>query len=62
MLCTTRDTAKALHVSKKTIYRMMSDGRIPQQYIAKMGKEWRFNVEAIEQHLLGQHAELPKNP
>lgn len=62
MLCTTREVAEALRVNPATVYRMMADGRIPQDYIAKIGKEWRFNLEAIEKHLLGQTAELPRNP
>ncbi|MBQ9021058.1 MAG: helix-turn-helix domain-containing protein [Eggerthellaceae bacterium] len=65
MLCTTQEVADALRVTPATIYRMMSDGRIPQDYITKMGKggkEWRFNLEGIERHLLAQYADVPRNP
>lgn len=62
MLCTTRELADALRVKPKTVYRMLKDGRIPSEYVVKMGKEWRFNLQGIEQHLLAQTFTAPRNP
>ena len=62
MLLTAREMSAQLKVTPTTVYRMLADGRIPQEYVAKIGNHWRFNGEAIEKHLLSQTVELPVNP
>lgn len=62
MLLTTKELAKELKVSMTTVYRMLADGRIPQEYVTKIGDQWRFNGQAIEQHLLSKPVEMPVNP
>ena len=62
MLLTTRELSESLKVTTTTVYRMLADGRIPQDYVTKIGDKWRFNGEAIERHLLSQHVDPPVNP
>ena len=62
MLMTTKEISEALKVKPTTVYRMIKDGRIPQKFVTKIGDDWRFNGEAIEEHLLGIYVEPPSNP
>ena len=62
MLLTTREISEQLKVTPATIYRMLADGRIPEEYVTKIGDNWRFNGEAIEKHLLSLPVNLPTNP
>jgi len=47
-LLTSNEIAKMLKVSKKTIYRMIDDGRLRG---SKIGKEWRFKKDKLEKWL-----------
>ena len=40
------ELSEYLRVHKTTIYRMLREGRLPG---FRVGSDWRFNVEAIEQ-------------
>jgi excisionase family DNA binding protein len=40
------ELSEYLHVNKATIYRMLRDGKLPG---FRVGSEWRFHVDAIEQ-------------
>lgn len=57
-LLTTRQLQDLLQVDRITIYRMLSDGRLRG---FKVGGQWRFSKQAIEQWILGQQ-ESPKAP
>lgn len=59
MLATTAEMCERLKVCDETIYRMMADGRIPKQYTTKIGNNWRFNADAIEEHILHAGAAKP---
>ena len=48
MWMTIEETADYLRVSKDTIYRMAQKAEIPS---SKLGKQWRFNRETIDQWL-----------
>jgi excisionase family DNA binding protein len=43
---TVRDVAAYLSVHKSTIYRLLREGRIPA---FKVGSDWRFNRESIDE-------------
>lgn len=45
-LLTAQQVQKMLRVDKSTVYRMAGDGRLPA---VKVGKQWRFPSDAIEQ-------------
>lgn len=62
MLLTTREISEQLKVKPTTVYRMLADGRIPPEYVTKIGEQWRFNGEAIEKHLLSTPVVPPTNP
>jgi excisionase family DNA binding protein len=40
------ELSEYLHIHKTTIYRMLREGRLPG---FRIGSDWRFSVEAIEQ-------------
>lgn len=40
------ELSKYLRIHKTTIYRMLREGRLPG---FRIGSDWRFSVEAIEQ-------------
>jgi excisionase family DNA binding protein len=48
--------AEFLHVHPSTVYRLLKDRRIPA---FKMGSDWRFRQESIEQWIKTLEAELP---
>ena len=47
-LLTTKAVQQLLNVDRSTIYRMAEAGRLPA---IKVGRQWRFHTEAIEQWL-----------
>ena len=54
MLSKTSEACERLSVHRNTLYRMVKEGAIPEKYVCRMGSQWRFNVEAIERHLLSK--------
>lgn len=51
MLLNTKELAAALSVHQLTIRRMVADGRIPAKYVLRIGKQYRYNGQAIMEHL-----------
>jgi len=45
---TLEEVAKLLRVHPSTVYRLLKDHRIPA---FRLGSDWRFNLESIEQWL-----------
>lgn len=52
MLANTKELAAALNVHALTVRRMVADGRIPAKYYMRIGRNYRFNKQAILEHLL----------
>jgi excisionase family DNA binding protein len=50
-ILTIADLSEYLHVHRTTIYRMLREGRLPG---FRIGSDWRFSLEAIEQWLRDQ--------
>lgn len=48
---TLEELAGYLKLPKSTLYKLVQDGRIPGQ---KLGKQWRFGKQAIDQWLNNQ--------
>ena len=46
---TLEETAEYLRVTKKTVSRLVNEGKMPA---SKVGKQWRFNKEKIDEWLL----------
>jgi excisionase family DNA binding protein len=53
---TVRELSHYLHVHKTTIYRMLKRNQLPA---FRMGSDWRFNIEAIDQWRLQQGKPRP---
>ena len=53
---TLEEVADFLHVHSSTIYRLLKNRRIPA---FKVGSDWRFNQESIEQWVKKLEAEQP---
>jgi excisionase family DNA binding protein len=53
---TLEEVADFLHVHPSTVYRLLRNRRIPA---FKMGSDWRFNQESIEQWVKQLEAERP---
>jgi excisionase family DNA binding protein len=53
---TLEEVADFLHVHPSTVYRLLKKRRIPA---FKMGSDWRFNQESIEQWVKQLEAERP---
>jgi excisionase family DNA binding protein len=53
---TLEEVADFLHVHPSTVYRLLKNRRIPA---FKMGSDWRFNQESIEQWVKQLEAERP---
>ena len=53
---TLEEVADFLHVHPSTVYRLLKNRRIPG---FKMGSDWRFNQESIEQWVKKLEAEQP---
>jgi excisionase family DNA binding protein len=51
---TVSELSEYLRVHRSTIYRLLKKGQLPG---FKIGSDWRFNVEAIDQWRLQQGAE-----
>lgn len=47
----TKDAAAYLGMSVRTIYRLAASGQIPA---AKVGRQWRFHVDAIDRWLISK--------
>ena len=45
-ILTVSELSEYLHVNKATIYRVLREGKLPG---FRVGSEWRFHVDAIEQ-------------
>ncbi len=54
---TVNDLAHYLRVHRSTIYRLLKKGQLPG---FKIGSDWRFNVEVVDEWRLKQGAELLK--
>ncbi len=50
---TLEELASYLKLPKSTVYKLVQDGRIPGQ---KLGKQWRFGKQAIDDWLNHQSA------
>jgi excisionase family DNA binding protein len=53
---TLEEVADFLHVHPSTVYRLLKNRRIPA---FKLGSDWRFNQESIEQWVKKLEAEQP---
>jgi excisionase family DNA binding protein len=53
---TLEEMADFLHVHPSTVYRLLKNRRIPA---FKVGSDWRFNQESIEQWVKKLEAEQP---
>ena len=54
---TLEEVADFLHVHTSTVYRLLKNRRIPA---SKVGSDWRFNQESIEQWVKKLEAEQPR--
>ena len=52
---TVGELAVYLHVHRSTLYRLLKNGQLPA---FKIGSDWRFNVEAIDQWRMQQPTAL----
>lgn len=50
---TLEELAVYLKLPKSTLYKLVQGGRIPGQ---KLGKQWRFGKQAIDQWLNSEHS------
>ncbi len=55
---TVNELAEYLRVHRSTIYRLLKKGQLPG---FKIGSDWRFNVEVIDQWRLRQGAVLDES-
>ena len=55
-IMTLEDVAGFLHVHASTVYRLVKKHSIPA---FKIGSDWRFNQESIEQWIKDREAERP---
>lgn len=53
-MLTAKDVQQLLQVDRSTVYRMAEDGRLPA---VKVGKQWRFPVDQLQQ-LLGSQVDV----
>ena len=54
-IITISELAVYLHVHRSTLYRLLKKGQLPA---FKIGSDWRFNVEAIDQWRMQQRTAL----
>jgi excisionase family DNA binding protein len=47
-ILTVSELSEYLHIHRTTVYRMLKEGKLPG---FRIGSDWRFSVEAIEQWL-----------
>jgi excisionase family DNA binding protein len=57
-LMTVEEVANYLRVTKKTIYRLLRQGRIPA---TKIGRQWRFNKTLVDKWLRGNSVKAKAN-
>jgi excisionase family DNA binding protein len=57
-LMTVEETAGYLRVGKKTVYRLLKQGKIPA---TRVGQQWRFNKASIDEWLHQTPAEIGAN-
>jgi excisionase family DNA binding protein len=57
-LMTVEEAADYLRVGKKTIYRLLKQGKIPA---TRVGQQWRFNKASIDEWLHQKPAEIEAN-
>jgi len=55
---TVNELAEYLRVHRSTIYRLLKKGQLPG---FKIGSDWRFNVEVIDEWRLKQGASVLEN-
>jgi len=55
---TTKQLMELLHIDRTTVYRMLNDGRLPA---TRVGGQWRFSRQLIEQWLQTQGGSLSKS-
>jgi len=55
-MLTAKEMQNLLHVNRSTIYRMAEAGRLPA---VKVGKQWRFPVEEVDEWLKSQRSVAP---
>ena len=55
---TLEELALYLKLPKSTLYKLVQDGRIPGQ---KLGKQWRFGKQAIDQWLNSEQSSREGN-
>jgi excisionase family DNA binding protein len=58
-LLTVNELSEYLRVHRSTIYRLLKKGQLPG---FKIGSDWRFNVEAIDEWRLQQGAAQLEEP
>jgi excisionase family DNA binding protein len=58
-ILTVSELSDYLHVDKTTIYRALREGRLPG---FRVGSEWRFHVDAIEQWQRDQMRDNTRKP
>ena len=57
-IMTIEDVAKYLKIPKSTVYILAQEGKIPCQ---KVGRQWRFHKEAIDQWIMNTSMNLNSN-
>jgi excisionase family DNA binding protein len=55
---TVSDLSNYLRVHRSTIYRLLRNGQLPA---FKLGSDWRFNIEMIDEWRIGK-TQLPERP
>jgi excisionase family DNA binding protein len=58
-ILTVSELAEYLHVTKTTIYRALREGKLPG---FRVGSDWRFKVDAIEQWQRDQMKDSTRKP
>ncbi len=54
-ILTMEQAAELLHVSTRTVQRMVKDGRMPGRQV---GSQWRFDREQLRSWVRGEHQQL----
>jgi excisionase family DNA binding protein len=58
-IITVGELAEYLHVHRSTIYRLLKHSQLPG---FRIGSDWRFDIDAIDQWRLRQTAEIEGAP
>jgi excisionase family DNA binding protein len=56
-ILTVSELSEYLHIHRTTVYRMLKEGKLPG---FRIGSDWRFSVEAIEQWLRDLAKTIPE--